>query len=83
MRQWKASLRHDAEIKSKDNSMTQTYYVQSLLSVYLQSYNEARMMNQNLIFQEDNDNSHEIRLEDNVVREFKAVNWIITLYHPS
>jgi hypothetical protein len=83
MRQWEAFLFYDVEIKSKDNNMTQTCYVQRLLSVYLQSYNEAWMMNQNLILQEDNDNSHETRSEDNVVRDFKAVNWIILLYHSS
>jgi hypothetical protein len=81
--EWKASLSHDVKIKSKDNSMTQIYYVQRLLSVYLQSYNEARMMNYNLLLQEDNDNSHDTRSKDNVVQQFKAFNWIITLFHSS
>jgi hypothetical protein len=36
-----AFLPHDVKIESKSNSMTQIYYVQRLLSVYLQSYNEA------------------------------------------
>jgi hypothetical protein len=76
-------LSHDVKIKSKDNSMTQTYYVQRLFSVYLQSYNEARMMNYNLLLQEDKNNSHDTRSKDNVVQQFKAFNCIITLFHSS
>jgi hypothetical protein len=60
--------------------MTQIYYVQRLLSVYLQSYNEAWMMNYNLLLQQDNDNSHDTRSNYNVVQQFKAFNWIIKLF---
>lgn len=80
--EWEASLPHDVQIKSKGNSMTQAYYVKRLLPVYLQSYNEARMMNLNPLLQEDNDNSHGTRSKDNIVQSFKAANWITTLIHP-
>lgn len=80
--EWEASLPHDVETKSKGNSMTQAYYVQRLLLVYLQSYNEARMMDYNPLLQEDNDNSRGTRSKDNVVQQFKAFNWITTLFHP-
>lgn len=62
--------------------MMQAYYVKRLLPVYLQSYNETRMMDRNPILQEDNDNSHGTRSTDNIVQRFKAANWITTLIHP-
>lgn len=33
--EWKASLPHDVEIKPKGNSMTQIYYTERLLPIYV------------------------------------------------
>ena len=73
---------YDVEVKSKWNSVTQAYYVKRLLPVYLQSYNEARMMDLNPILQEDNDNSHGTWSSNNVIQQFKAVNWILRWFVP-
>jgi hypothetical protein len=82
--EWKASLSHDSKIKFKSNSMTQIYYTERLLSVYVELIHEARVFHDRRdILQEDNDNSHDTRSKDNVVVRFKAVNWIETLYYSS
>ena len=63
--------------------MTQKYYTERVLPVYLQSYNEARMKDLNPLLQEDNDSSHGTRSEDNMARRFKDSNWITVLIHPA
>ncbi len=73
---------HDPEIKPKGNLMTQAYYTERLLSVYVELIHEARVFHDRRgILQEDNDNSHDTRSKDNVVVRFKAANWIETLSH--
>ncbi len=82
--EWEISLSHDSEIKSKRNSMTQTYYIEKLSFVYANLINETRIYHDRMsILQENNDNSHETRSKDNVVVRFKADNWISTLSHLS
>lgn len=80
--EWKASLPHDVEIKSKGNSMTQVYYTERLLPMYVDELQQCRMHDRYCLLQEDNDPSHGTRSTDNIVRSFKAVNWIETLIHP-
>jgi hypothetical protein len=81
---WETSLSHDSKIKLKENSMTQIYYTERLLSMYANLINENRVFRDRYcLLQEDNDNSHDIRSKDNVVVRFKAVNWISTLSHSS
>ncbi len=80
--EWEASLPHDVKIKSKSNSMTQIYYTNRLLFVYMNEIHECRAFHdRDCLFQEDNDSSHDTRSAENVVRKCKAVNWINTLYH--
>jgi hypothetical protein len=74
LEEWEALLSHDVEVKTEGNSMTQKYYVERLLSVYLQSYNKARLNDLNSILQEDNDSSHETRSQHNLARHFKENN---------
>jgi hypothetical protein len=83
MMQWKTSLSHDVEIKSKNNNMTQIYYTERLLFVYAQEIHECRMNDRFCILQEDNDSSHDTRSQINVVRSYKADNWFTTLIHSS
>ena len=81
---WEANLLHDVEIKLKGNSMTQKYYTERLLPVYIEAVQEARITrNQDSILQEDNDPSHDTRSELNVAKQLKDSNWITVLVHPA
>lgn len=63
--------------------MTQVYYTERLLPVYVREIHDCRIMDDRYcILQEDNDPSHGTRSEINVARTFKAVNWLSTLTHP-
>lgn len=80
--EWKASLPHDSKIKTKDNLMTQIYYMKRLLPLYAKKINDARLIhNKTSILQKNNDNNHETRSKDNIVKRYKEVNWIFTLIH--
>jgi thiol:disulfide interchange protein len=82
--EWKASLSHDVKIKSKNHNMTQTDYTDRLLLVYMNKIHECRAFHdRDCLFQEDNNSSHDTRSAENVVRKYKAVNWINTLYYSS
>jgi transposase len=71
-------------MKSKGDLMTQKYYTERLLSVYIKAVQEARISrNQDAILQEDNDPSHGIRSELNVTKQLKDSNWITVLVHPA
>jgi hypothetical protein len=71
--EWEASLSHDVEIKPKSNSMTQIYYTDRLLSIYVKEIHECRLFHdRSCILQEDNDSSHGTRSADNIVRRYKA-----------
>lgn len=81
--EWEASLSHDVDIKPQGNSMTQAYYTQRLLPVYIKEIHECRVsFDRSCIFQEHNDPSHGTRSADNIVCRCKSVNWIDTLIHP-
>lgn len=80
---WETYLPHDLEVQPKGNLMTQAYYTERLLPVYAKEINDACVFaSRRGILQEDNDNSHETRSNDNVVKNFKDANWIETLIHP-
>lgn len=83
VKEWEASLPHDVEVKPKGNAMTQIYYTARLLPIYLQSYNEARMIGCKAILQEDNDPSHGTRSKDNLAKRFKEDNCIDILIYPA
>lgn len=57
--EWEAFLSHEKEVKPKGNSMTQLYYCQRLLPVYIEAIHKARSQEEgwpNLwVLQEDND----------------------------
>ena len=80
---WEASLPHNVEVKSKGNSMRQVYYTEWLLPIYVNEIHDCRPQHgRSCIFQEDNDPSHGTKSKDNIVRRFKANNWVETLIHP-
>ena len=81
---WEANLPHEVEIKPKGNSMTQKYYTERLLPVYIKAVQEARIFrDQDAILQEDNDPSHGTRSDFNVAAQLKDSNWIVVLIHPA
>jgi hypothetical protein len=64
--------------------MTQRYYTERLLPVYIKTIQEARISrNQDAILQEDNDPFHGTRSELNVAKQLNDSNWIPTLVHPA
>jgi hypothetical protein len=82
--EWKTSLSHDLKIKFKKNLMTQAFYTERLLPVYANLINEMLIQDDKYcILQEDNDNNHGTRSRDNVVVQFKTINWITTLFYSS
>ena len=95
VREWEAEQQaqqpHDPEIKPKGNSMTQAYYTERLLPVYIRSCQEERVQYGRAILQEDNDPSHGTRPNKvlakkgikNVAQQLKDDEWIETLTHPA
>jgi len=60
--EWDASLPHEQEVKPKGNAMTQKYYCEKLLPIYIQAIHKARLRSpQNWLLQEDGDPSHGMR----------------------
>ena len=59
--------------------MTQKYYTERLLSIYIEKLQEDSRN----ILQEDNDSSHGTRSKNNVARKLKETNFIKTLRHPA
>jgi transposase len=81
---WEANLPHEVETKPKGNSMTQKYYTERLLPVYIKAIQEARIAyGQDIILQEDNDPSHGTKSELNVAKQLKDSNWITVLIRPA
>jgi len=83
VREWEALRPHDAEVKVGGNHMTQKYYTERLLPVYIEAIHKARLRDAGpWLFQEDGDPSHGMRKEG-LARELKNANWITNLKHPA
>jgi hypothetical protein len=55
--------------------MTQKYYTEHLLSVYIKAIQEAQIAyNRDIILQEDNDPLHGIRFKLNITKQLKDSN---------
>lgn len=82
--EWEASIGHDKEVKPKGNAMTQKYYVDRLLPVYVDALQKARFQPnkelKNWIFQEDGDPSHGKR-KKGLAQLYLESNWIPVLRH--
>ena len=86
--EWEASLPHDVEVKKKGNSMTQRYYTDKILPVYLREIEKQRALGRRAILQEDNDPSYgtipnKRAKVPNIPTQFKNSHHIETLKHPS
>jgi hypothetical protein len=80
--EWQASLPHAKEVKPKGNAMSQKYYTERLLPIYIKAVNSARLVHaENWYLQEDNDPSHGSRKEG-LAQRLKRDSWINTLSHP-
>jgi hypothetical protein len=74
---------HDIEVKVKGNAITQKYYIDCLLPIYIQAIKDkAKYKPGEWLLQEDRDLSHGIRKEG-LAQEYKAVNNIKNLKHPA
>lgn len=82
--EWEAHLPHAVDVQPKGNLMTQQYYTDRLLPVYIHEVHMQRIYhNREAILQEDNDPSHGTRSHDNKVQRLKRSNWITTIVHPA
>jgi hypothetical protein len=81
--EWEASLPHEQEVKPKGNAMTQKYYTERLLSIYIDAVNKACLQDpQGWLLQEDNDPSHGTKKEG-LAQQLKKANWINNIVHPA
>lgn len=82
MKEWEALLPHEREIKPKGNSMTQKYYTERLLPVYINAIHKHRMReNGSWVLVEDGDPSHGHK-KRGLAQALKEANWITTIEHP-
>jgi hypothetical protein len=83
VKEWDASKPHDVEIKPKGNSMTQKYYVDNLLPMYIQAVESMREIDDKAWrLQEDGDPSHGMR-KRGLAQELKEAHFIENLVHPA
>ena len=63
--------------------MTQKYYTERLLPIYINAVNNARLQDlQGWLLQEDNDPSHGTKKEG-LAQQLKRSNWIDNIIHPA
>lgn len=85
IREWEALLPHEQVVKPKGNGMTQKYYTERLLPVYIDVVQKARLRDSKpWVLQEDNDPSHGNgpRSLYGLAAKLKDDNWIPCLTHP-
>jgi len=85
MLEWNASLPHSKEVKTTGNVMTQLYYTERLLPVYINAIQNLRIQHTGFpgswLFQEDGDPSHGMK-KAGLAQKLKDANWISNLVHP-
>lgn len=83
LKEWEAKREHEKELKPKGNGMTQEYYVNRLLPVYIKAVHQGRALRDgNWELQEDGDPSHGTK-KRGLAEELKEKNWIVNLTHPA
>jgi hypothetical protein len=83
LKEWEASKPHEVEIKVKGNAMTQKYYVERLLPIYVSAIESMREIDEKpWLLQEDGDPSHGMR-KIGLAQEYKAAHKIQNLSHPA
>lgn len=81
--EWEASKPHKVEKKVQGNAMTQKYYVDRLLPIYVQAVESMRRIdNKPWFLQEDGDPSHGMR-KKGFAQEYKDTHGIQNLSHPA
>jgi hypothetical protein len=81
--EWEALKPHKVDVKPQGNSMTQKYYTERLLPIYIEAIHKARAQNPgNWLLQEDGDPSHGMR-KQGLAHKLKEENWIVNLKHPA
>lgn len=82
---WEASKPPEVETEILGAHMTQKYYTQHVLSMYISALQSARMRDDlgDFILQEDNDSSHGTKTTYNVAYKSRRSNWIHTINHPA
>jgi transposase len=93
LREWEATIPPKKEVKPKGNAMTQEYYSQRLLPIYIGIIKDlkAQYPEKTWILQEDGDPSHGIKSRkaklggdklDSLCTKLRKENGIISLIHP-
>ena len=83
VREWEAGKPHEVEVKVKGNAMTQKYYVDRLLPLYVQAVKSMRLIDDKpWLLQEDGDPSHGMR-KKGLAQEYKEAHDIQNLVHPA
>lgn len=83
VQEWEAGKPHDLEIKVKGNAMTQKYYVENLLPLYVKAIEFMRLIdNKPWLLQEDGDPSHGMQ-KNGLAQEYKKAHNIQNLVHPA
>jgi hypothetical protein len=73
---------YSAEVKVGGNYITQKYYTECLLPVYIEAIQKACLQDHGpWLFQEDSDPSHGIR-KAGLARKLKDANWTDNINHP-
>ncbi len=81
--EWEAGKPHEREVKVKGNAMTQKYYVDRLLPIYVEAVESMRLIDDKpWLLQEDGDPSHGIR-KRGLAEEYKEAHGIQNLSHPA
>lgn len=83
VKEWEASKPHEVEVTPKGNSMTQKYYVENLLPIYVQAVKSmSKIDDKSWLLQEDGDPSHGMR-KRGLAQEYKERHNIRNLVHPA
>jgi hypothetical protein len=83
VKEWEATKPHRVEKKVSGNHITQKYYTERLLPVYIQGVQEQRAYDSSSWYlQEDGDSSHGIR-KLGLAKELKDLNYIVNHIHPA
>jgi hypothetical protein len=83
VREWEAGKPHELEVKVKGNAITQKYYVDRLLPIYVDTIESIRLIDDKpWLLQEDGHPSHGIR-KRGLAQEYKEAHNVQNLSHPA
>lgn len=83
VQEWEAGKPHNHEVKVQGNAMTQKYYVENLLPLYVNAVKSMRLIDDKpWLLQEDGDPSHGMR-KAGLAHEYKDAYNIQNLVHPA